>query len=243
MAQGQFLGAQSNWKDPMFWDSGHVPLGSGIWADVVVSVVLSGVLALLGDQLFSGSTWICRTVLSSVSILLGDLLSPIRIWVRRSVAQGLLKVQVETGRILSQAASRFLCPGGSGQVPWSRSGGPTCAHRCVSTPGRPALSWCYLGMESCGTGSAPGCRWKLQIWSFYPPLQNCLGVAFVSASVNIVSIILFSTPSYLYVYWCWALKTASLVAIPGLIHQVLHTLGKIFFSDLLRSTSHSRCCL
>ena len=38
----------------------------------------------------------------------------------------------------------------------SRSGGLTCAHSCVGTPGRPALSWWYLGMECCGTGSAPG---------------------------------------------------------------------------------------
>ena len=32
----------------------------------------------------------------------------------------------------------------------------------VSTPGRPALSGGNLGMESCGTGSAPGHRWKLE---------------------------------------------------------------------------------
>ena len=30
----------------------------------------------------------------------------------------------------------------------------TCAHRCVGTPGRPAFSQWYLGMEHCGTGSA-----------------------------------------------------------------------------------------
>jgi hypothetical protein len=40
----------------------------------------------------------------------------------------------------------------------SRSGGLTCALRCVSTPGRPALSQQDLGMDSCSTGSAPGCR-------------------------------------------------------------------------------------
>jgi hypothetical protein len=31
----------------------------------------------------------------------------------------------------------------------SRSGGPTCAHRCVGSPGRPAISQWYLGMENC----------------------------------------------------------------------------------------------
>ena len=34
----------------------------------------------------------------------------------------------------------------------SKTGGLTCVHRCVSTPGRPALSWQDLGMESSGTG-------------------------------------------------------------------------------------------
>ena len=32
----------------------------------------------------------------------------------------------------------------------------------VSTPQRPVLSRRNLGLESCGTGSAPGCRWKLE---------------------------------------------------------------------------------
>ena len=50
-----------------------------------------------------------------------------------------------------QAAPQFLCSEGSGWIPQSRSGGFTCAHRCVSTPWRPALSWWYLGMESCST--------------------------------------------------------------------------------------------
>jgi hypothetical protein len=31
---------------------------------------------------------------------------------------------------------------------------------CVSTPGRPVLPGRNLGMESCGTGPALGCRWK-----------------------------------------------------------------------------------
>jgi hypothetical protein len=63
---------------------------------------------------------------------------------------------METGRILYQAAPQFLCPEIFGQVTLSTSGGPTCAHRLVSTPGRPALSWNYLSMDLCGIGSALG---------------------------------------------------------------------------------------
>ena len=37
------------------------------------------------------------------------------------------------------------------------------ASPCVSTPGRPVLSGWNFGMESCSTGSAPGCRWTLEI--------------------------------------------------------------------------------
>ena len=62
------------------------------------------------------------------------------IWVWRVVAQSQLWVQTETGRILSQSAPHFLCPEGSGQVPLRVSDGLTCAHRLVSTPGRPTLS-------------------------------------------------------------------------------------------------------
>ena len=47
---------------------------------------------------------------------------------------------METERILSQAAPQFLCPEGSGCVPWSRSVGFTCVLSCVSTPRRPSLS-------------------------------------------------------------------------------------------------------
>ena len=89
--------------------------------------------------------------------LLGDQLSLSTIWVWRTVAQGQFWAQMETGSILSQAAPHFLFPEGSRWVPLSRSGGLTCAHRLVSTPGRPALSWrWYLGMEHCGTGLALG---------------------------------------------------------------------------------------
>lgn len=64
----------------------------------------------------------------------------ISVW--SAVAQDQLWVQMETGRILSQAAPPLLSPEVSGWVPQSRSVGLTCAH---SIPGRPALSWRYLG--------------------------------------------------------------------------------------------------
>ena len=46
-----------------------------------------------------------------------------------SMAQGQLWAQMETGGLLSWAAPGFLCPEGSGWVPLSSSGGPTCTHR------------------------------------------------------------------------------------------------------------------
>ena len=95
-------------------------------------------------------------VLTGQSELLGDQLSPGVIWLCRAVAQYQLWVQTETGRILSQSAPHFLCPEGSGQVPLRVSDGLTCAHRLVSTPGRPTLSQQYSAMEHCGTGSSPG---------------------------------------------------------------------------------------
>lgn len=55
------------------------------------------------------------------------------------MAQDQLWVQMETGRILPQAPPQFLCHEGSRWVPLSRNGGLNCAHRCVCTPGRPAL--------------------------------------------------------------------------------------------------------
>jgi hypothetical protein len=61
---------------------------------------------------------------------------------------------METRKILYPGCS--LVPEGSEQVPLSRSGGLTCAHRPVPTPVRPALFWQYLGMEHYGTGSARG---------------------------------------------------------------------------------------
>ena len=92
----------------------------------MVLPVLTGLSALLGDQLSLGSIFVCN-----------------------SVAQNQLLVQTETGRLLSQAAPWFL---GSGRVHLSSSGG---AHRLGCTPGWLALSWSDLGMEPCGRGSAP----------------------------------------------------------------------------------------
>jgi hypothetical protein len=85
-----------------------------------------------------------------------------------AVVQDQLLVQMETGGILFQAALRFLCPEGSGCVPLNISGGLTCAHRLICTPGRPALSRRYLGMECIGTGSAL-LRCFLRV-NFMPPV-------------------------------------------------------------------------
>jgi hypothetical protein len=41
---------------------GRVPLGPGIWAEVVVIPVLTGVSALLGDQLFPKGIWVWSPV-------------------------------------------------------------------------------------------------------------------------------------------------------------------------------------
>ena len=55
-----------------------------------------------------------------LALLRGKLcLVGIGVW--RAVAQDQLWVQMETGRVLSQAAPQFLCPEGSGQVPLSIS--------------------------------------------------------------------------------------------------------------------------
>jgi hypothetical protein len=88
-------------------------------------------------------------MLSSVSALLADQFFPGQIWVRRALVQGLLQAQMEIRRILSQDAPSFLCFEGSGQVPQSRSDGPTCAHMCVSTLVWPAPPWQNTCMEKC----------------------------------------------------------------------------------------------
>ena len=86
-------------------------------------------------------------VLTGALALLGVQFSPegIQAWI--TVAQDQLPVQMETGRILSQAVPQVLCYEGSGLVPLSISGGLTCVHRCFHTPDRPVLSRRYLAME------------------------------------------------------------------------------------------------
>ena len=102
-------------------------------------------------------------VLTVVLALMGDQLSPGGIWVWSAESQDQLLAHTETGSILSPAVPWFMCPEGSWWVYLNRSGGLMCAHRLVSTPGRFALSllW-YLGIECCGTGTAPGAdrNWK-----------------------------------------------------------------------------------
>ena len=103
-----------------------------------------------------------------VPALLGYQLSPGGIWVWSAEAQDQLQAQMETGSILTQAAPQFLCPESSRWVPLSRSGGLTCAHSLVSTPGKPTLSRRYLRLESCVTGSVPSAdgNRRRQIFSF-----------------------------------------------------------------------------
>ena len=57
--------------------------------------------------------------------------------------------------------SWWLCEDHSWVQNLKRSGGLTCAHRCVGPPGRPTLSWQYL-CKLCGTGSALGTHRKLE---------------------------------------------------------------------------------
>lgn len=45
---------------------------------------------------------------------------------------------------------------------WGDGGALTCELGYVNTPGEQAFSEWYWGMKSCGTGSYPGCRWKLE---------------------------------------------------------------------------------
>ena len=57
---------------------------------------------------------------SSLPVLQGDEVSPGGIWVWHAVSQDQLRAQMEIRRILSQAATHFLCPEGSRQVPWGQ---------------------------------------------------------------------------------------------------------------------------
>jgi hypothetical protein len=95
------------------------------------------------------------------SVLLGDQFSPGRIWVWRAEVHG--QVQGAEGNWKNPVPdsslvlmSWWLWAGPSWVRNLNQTSGLTCAHRCVSTSERPSLSWWYLGMENCGTGSAPG---------------------------------------------------------------------------------------
>jgi hypothetical protein len=92
-------------------------------------------------------------------LLLVDQFSPGGIWVWKAVAQGQLWGADRNwkGPVLICSlvpVSWWLWAGLSWARNLSRSGCLTCTHRCVSTPGNPALSWLYLGMKNCGTVSA-----------------------------------------------------------------------------------------
>ena len=81
-----------------------------------------------------------------------------------SVAQGQIQGSIDGNfKDLVVPMSWWLRDGPSWARNLSRSGGLTCAHRCVSTSGRPALSQRDSGTESCGTGTAPGHRWKPEV--------------------------------------------------------------------------------
>ena len=120
----------------------------------------------------------CKPV--CVSVLPGDQIFPGETWVWRAVTQ--IQLQALWHRISSDGnwkgilpcCSSVLVSKGSGRVPLSRIGSITSAHRHVSTPGRLTLSWWYLCMECCGTGSALGA--DLEIHFFIPALIPFLTV-------------------------------------------------------------------
>jgi hypothetical protein len=96
-----------------------------------------------------------------LSVLLGDHLSLQGIWVWRAVVQGQLQGAYENQKFPVPRYSLaptlwWLCKDPSWAKNLNKCGDLTCAHRCVHTPGRPALSRWYLDMEHWGTGSAPG---------------------------------------------------------------------------------------
>ena len=74
-----------------------------------------------------------------------------------AVARGQFSVHMKTRSILSSAVPWFIGPDGSGWVPLIQESEPKCwSYLCSQmcrTPGRPAVSWQYLAMKSCGTES------------------------------------------------------------------------------------------
>ena len=122
--------------------------------------MLSGMSGLLGDQLSPGGTWVKRAVLSGMPAY-WEIGSPcqdlgIEICGTESTpgTNGNQKDPVAGCSLVPVSWGLWACPSWTKYL--SRSGGPTCAHRCVRTPERPVLSPWDLGMEYCGKGSALG---------------------------------------------------------------------------------------
>jgi hypothetical protein len=85
---------------------------------------------------------------------------------------------------------RILCP-------LSRSDSPTCAHRCVSSPGRIILSLQDLVMQSCGTGAALGTdgNWidPLMIYSYLLYFTNVIANRCIKCFKNLSKLVYFLT--------------------------------------------------
>lgn len=83
--------------------------------------------------------------------------------------------------------SWWLWSGASWVGNWSRSGALTCTHRCFGIPGSLTLPQLYLGMQSCGTGSAPGqMKSSIYFW-FFIFLTSCLlEIVYTLPSMNAV---------------------------------------------------------
>jgi hypothetical protein len=67
----------------------------------------------------------------------------------------------------------WLCEGLSWARNLKRSGGLTCAHRCIGTPGRPALLWIFVYVALWHRISS-GCRQRLEYSSPRQPLGSCV---------------------------------------------------------------------
>ena len=116
---------------------GRMMLGPWIWREVVVLPVLTGVSALLRDQLSPGTICICI-----------------------AVAQDTPWEQTEIWRVLFQSAPWFLYPKGFWREPLSSSGSFTYAFSFVCTSGMLALSRFYLGIRALWQRISSRHRWK-----------------------------------------------------------------------------------
>jgi hypothetical protein len=109
------------------------------------------------DQELEQKWLVVLPMLTGVSALLGDQLSPGGILVWRAVAQGQLQGADKNKRTLSWTAPWFLCPKGSG---WSLKAEVMVLQACLYSE-RPALSQRYSGMEQAlWHRSSSGRRWK-----------------------------------------------------------------------------------